>query len=227
MDTTTRLIRWQRITIVVLLLALLSAAITAAYQARTSEARRQDALRLRQRVNEYDAKMRWSGLTPADVAYLQWFQEFDTSCRTMSKRQANALSTALHSSEEHDLERIMASSKKEWFKARFRFHQQSPPPSCAALTIAYGDRLGLMAEEVDRCVSMMMMISSQLYSNETPQGRKWSRVHLGARQWYQEAAARQRSFPKHTSTSATPAGSCFRRGRAKYRIPSAPGGTAG
>jgi hypothetical protein len=39
---------------------------------------------------------------------------------------------------------------------------------------------------------MMMMISSQLYSNETPQGRKWSRVHLGARQWYQEAAARQR-----------------------------------
>jgi hypothetical protein len=160
----------------VLVVAFLSMTIAASYQVRISEVRRKENQRLRQRLSEYETGVRRFGLTPADIEYLRWFQEFDRASRMMSKQQEDSICEALHSSEEDDLERVTADAMKQWREAESRFRQKSPPPACRSIAAAYSERLGLMAGQIHECVAMRMALSSQFYPEDSPQGRKWSKA---------------------------------------------------
>ncbi|MES2459726.1 MAG: hypothetical protein V4671_04025 [Armatimonadota bacterium] len=172
-DTTTRLIKWQRITISVLFLAFISTALAAGYQAHLSEARLKENRQLRQRVSQYETERRQFRRTPEDIEYLQWFKAFDQSCRTMSKQQAELIGRELHSSEEDSLEPVTTDATNQWRQYLVRFRQKSPPHACEALAAAYAERLSLMTGQVQNCVSWTKAISSRLYSMDSPQGRKW------------------------------------------------------
>jgi hypothetical protein len=176
MDRTTRLIRWQRITIAVLFLAFLSTAFAAAYETRRSEARLKDVRRLRQQVSEYEAEMRKHRLMPEDIEYLRWFNRFDQACLKMSNQQARALDLAEHSMEENSLEPAIAAAETQWLESQSRFRQTSPPPACEAVADAYAERLGLISGQVRRRVHGWMMISSRGYDMNTPQSRKQVRA---------------------------------------------------
>ena len=176
MDKTTKLIQWQRITIAALFLATLLMASAAGYQTRRSEARWKENQQLQLRVSEYEAERRRSRLTPADIEYLRWFKEFDQSCRKMSKQQASSLGLALHSFQEADLERVTAAATDQWRQSLSLFQQKSPPPACQGIADIYSKRLGLMVGQVQVCVKTTMMISSHIYSIDSPQGRKWSKT---------------------------------------------------
>ena len=83
-----------------------------------------------------------------------------------------SLGKALHSFEEDDLERVTAAAMEQWRQSQPLFLQKSPPPACQGIADAYSERLGLMTEQVPVSVSMTIMISSRLYSIDSPQGRK-------------------------------------------------------
>jgi hypothetical protein len=177
MEKTTRLIRWQRITIFVLFLAFLSMAFASSYQARKSEIRLQESERWRQRVIQYEAERqqyRLNRLMPADIEYLRWFQQFDRACLQRSKQQAHTLGLALHSSEVGGLERAILAATKQGIEDQSRFQQKLPPLACQSIASLYAQRLELMTGQVRARVALWMVLSSRGYSIDSPQGRNWS-----------------------------------------------------